>query len=166
MEMMSGQMSKSTGMFRFTVGEINAPEELPFMSASSINAIRRALAEKLEAMPCNKRDLLARELTIGCETKYFWEGPHQKISYKQNVSNHISEGVYQAAGADTSEKAYELTHKERAELMRTKYCIRYELGLCPIHQKAKDSGPLFLINNGQRFALHFDCRNCEMTVSD
>ena len=36
--------------------------------------------------------------------------------------------------------------------------------MCPVHQKAKDSGPLFLLNNGQRFALHFDCRNCEMTV--
>ena len=166
MEMITGQMRKSTGMFRFFIGEINAPEELPFMSASTINAIRRALAEKLEAMPCNKRDLLVRELCVGCEKRCVMEGPHQKISYKQNVSNHISEGVYKAAGADTTEKAYELTHKDGAELMRTKYCIRYELGLCPIHQKAKDSGPLFLLNNGQRFALHFDCRNCEMTVTD
>ena len=50
------------------------------------------------------------------------------------------------------------------ELMRSKYCIRYELGICPIHQGAADSGPLFLLNNGRRFALGFDCRNCEMTV--
>ena len=50
------------------------------------------------------------------------------------------------------------------ELMRSKYCIRYELGICPVHQGAPDSGPLFLLNNGRRFALGFDCRNCEMTV--
>ena len=50
------------------------------------------------------------------------------------------------------------------ELMRSKYCIRYELGICPVHQGAADSGPLFLLNNGRRFALGFDCRNCEMTV--
>ena len=50
------------------------------------------------------------------------------------------------------------------ELMRSKYCIRYELGLCPVHQGAPESGPLFLLNNGRRFALGFDCRNCEMTV--
>ena len=50
------------------------------------------------------------------------------------------------------------------ELMRSKYCIRYELGLCPVHQGAPETGPLFLLNNGRRFALGFDCRNCEMTV--
>lgn len=52
----------------------------------------------------------------------------------------------------------------RGELMRSKYCIRYELGICPVHQGAADSGPLFLLNNGRRLALGFDCKNCEMTV--
>ena len=52
------------------------------------------------------------------------------------------------------------------ELMRSKYCIRYELGLCPVHQGAADSGPLFLLNNGRRFALGFDCKRCEMTVKE
>ena len=50
------------------------------------------------------------------------------------------------------------------ELMRSKYCIRYELGICPVRQGAPESGPLFLLNNGRRFALGFDCNNCEMTV--
>ena len=47
-----------------------------------------------------------------------------------------------------------------------RYCIRYELGLCPVHHGAKVSKPLFLLNNGQRFALHFDCKVCEMTVTE
>ena len=50
--------------------------------------------------------------------------------------------------------------------MRSRYCIRYELGMCPKHHGCKASGPLFLLNNGQRFALNFDCRNCEMTVTE
>ena len=50
-------------------------------------------------------------------------------------------------------------------LMRSRYCIRYELGLCPVHQGAGDSGPLFLLNNGRRLALGFNCKECEMTVS-
>ena len=50
-------------------------------------------------------------------------------------------------------------------LMRSKYCIRHELGMCPIHQGAGDSGPLFLLNNGRRLSLGFDCKRCEMTVS-
>ena len=51
-----------------------------------------------------------------------------------------------------------------APLMRSKYCIRYELGLCPVHQGAADTGPLFLLNNGRKLALRFDCRACEMSV--
>ena len=48
--------------------------------------------------------------------------------------------------------------------MRTRYCIKYELGMCPRHQGAKATGPLFLVNNGRRLALGFDCAKCEMTV--
>ena len=50
--------------------------------------------------------------------------------------------------------------------MRTKYCVRYELGMCPKHHGCKSTGPLYLLNNGQRFVLNFDCRNCEMTLSE
>ena len=86
---------------------------------------------------------------------------------------------------DAGEQAYELSHLPGAELMRTKYCIRYELGICPVHQKnasgffdvsgplkvsealqgIKAGAPLFLLNNGKRLELHFDCKNCEMTVT-
>ncbi len=52
------------------------------------------------------------------------------------------------------------------ELMRSRYCIRYELGLCPRLQGAKPTGRLYLLNNGRRFALGFDCAACEMTVSE
>ena len=59
-------------------------------------------------------------------------------------------------------------HSERSEesvLLRSKYCIRYELGLCPKHQGAKPPQELYLLNNGRRLALHFDCAACEMTVT-
>ena len=77
----------------------------------------------------------------------------------------LSHKVYTEAGAESIEKAYEIDPQADAELMRTRYCIRYELGMCPVHHRVKDSGPLFLLNNGRRLALHFDCRNCEMTVT-
>ena len=51
------------------------------------------------------------------------------------------------------------------ELMRSKYCVRYELGLCPKYQGAKPPKDLFLLNNGRRLALHFDCAACEMSVT-
>ena len=69
-----------------------------------------------------------------------------------------------AAGVSTEEPCQK-GPKTSDPLMRTRYCIRYELGLCPVHQGAKDTGPLFLVNNGRRLALGFDCARCEMTVS-
>ena len=65
--------------------------------------------------------------------------------------------------------------KRKAEdgvLMRSRYCIRYELGLCPKFGKRADSRllrqdfeePLFLVNNGRRLQLAFDCKACEMKV--
>ena len=158
--MLASQIGKSVGHYRFRLADTEAQEGLPFMSSSALNAVRRALAEQLDAIPCKAFPLLNRSLDT--QAAAFPEG---KASYRQNISNRLSEGVYQSSGATSIEKAYELTHKEGAELMRTKYCVRHELGLCPVHQGAKDSGPLFLLNNGQRFALHFDCRNCEMTVT-
>ena len=86
-------------------------------------------------------------------------------SYKENIANALSRGVYERLGATAVEPAYELAHQPGAELMRSRYCIRYELGLCPRHQGARDTGPLFLLNNGHRLALSFDCHHCEMVVS-
>ena len=160
-EMFRSQIGKTAGHYRFRIASIPSEGDMPFMIASALNGIRRSLAEELDKMPCNKKEILRREM-------YEKKGvcPQKNLSYKYNVSNRLSESVYRMAGADAIEPAYELEHQSSAELMRTRYCIRYELGICPRYHKAKDSGPLFLLNNGQRFALHFDCRNCEMTVTE
>ena len=52
----------------------------------------------------------------------------------------------------------------REELMRTRYCVKFELGMCQRYQGAAPSGRLYLVNNGRRLPLGFDCRSCEMTV--
>ena len=161
-EILKGQFNKNTGIYSFRVDDIHAEDGLPFMAAGSINAARRDLAQMLDETGCNKRDLLLRKI----ENVPAVGAPQKEISYKSNVSNKLSEGLYRTAGATQIEEAFELSHSRDAELMRTKYCIRYELGMCPIHQKAPNSGPLFLLNNGQKFALHFDCKNCEMTLTE
>ena len=155
------QIGKSTGMFTFRLESIAHDGSLPFMPASAINAIRRSLAETLDSMPCISKELI----NIRPNTENGKELPQKEVSYKSNVSNRLSAAVYNAAGAVKIEKAYELGHQNGAELMRTRYCIRYELGMCPKHHGVKDSGPLFLLNNGQRFSLHFDCRSCEMILT-
>ena len=161
-EILRGQFNKTTSIYSFQVDEIIAEDGLPFMAAGAINSVRRDLAQRLDELACQKRDLLLRKI----ENEPAVGATQKEISYKSNVSNKLSKGVYRSAGAELIEEAYELSHPHGAELMRTKYCIRYELGMCPIHQNAKNSGPLFLLNNGQKFALHFDCKNCEMTLTE
>lgn len=160
-EIIAGQICKSTGIYIFSLGTLPSDGDLPFMSAAFINSIRRDLAQKLDGMPCISKPLLKRELKE--ESEYH---TLQKIlTYKSNISNRLSEELYIGSGAESTENAYEIEPVRNAELMRSRYCIRFELGMCPVHQHAKDSGPLFLVNNGRRLALRFDCRNCEMTVS-
>ena len=162
-EMFRNQIGKTSGHYRFSLASIPSEGSMPFMSASALNGIRRSLAELLDKEVCNKKEILLRDIFA---MKSSCSCPQKNLSYKYNVSNNLSESLYRSTGAETVEQAFELGHQHDAELMRTRYCIRYELGICPRHHKSKDSGPLFLLNNGQRFALHFDCRNCEMTVTE
>ena len=160
-EVIKTQLGKTAEIYSFTVQNILAPVGLPFMPASFLNALRREIAQELEKLPCRAKDILQRTLSFG-ENSHI---PQKDVNYKTNISNKFALSVYKAAGAEEIKKAYELSPVADAELMRSRYCIRYELGLCPIHHNVKDSGPLFLLNNGRRLALHFDCRRCEMTVT-
>ena len=51
-------------------------------------------------------------------------------------------------------------------LLRSRYCIRWELGLCtkkcPVKPGMKE--PLYLVNQGNRLRLQFDCKHCEMSI--
>ena len=150
------QLSKRSGDFSFRVRtlEVSTPGGvLPLMSASTLNGIRRLIASDLEAQPCGRQPLYP-----GRRSEVDVPFP-EETTYKANVANRMAAGLI--PGADP---AYELAHPEGAELMRTRYCLKYELGLCPVHQGAKPTGPLFLLNNGRRLALGFDCARCEMTV--
>ena len=164
--MFASQIGKSVGHYRFKLESLISGDELPFVSASALNGIRRSLAEELDKQPCNKKDILHRRPGRNREN----ERPATKnVTYKENVSNALSEQIYKDAGATISERAFELTHRHGAELMRTRYCIKHELGLCPKQPatgKKSIHGKLFLLNNGQKFALHFDCAACEMTVCE
>ncbi len=153
-----GQLSKRSGIYTFSVHSVSAPGIIPMMSAAFLNGLRREIADELERMP-----VLARQAAPG---KMEDKAAPRRLTYKDNVANSLSVALYRSRGTESIEPAFELSHREGAELMRSKYCIRYELGLCPVHQGAKDPGPLFLLNNGRRFSLRFDCRACEMVVEE
>ena len=138
--MLREQLSKRSGVYAFKVRSVSAPGALPLLSAGTINSMRRLLAEDIDS--------------------YVGLRPPQKDN-----------GTAVQAGSSAVPSGTSVISSERSEprnlpseLMRTRYCIKYELGLCPRHQKAKPTGALFLVNNGRRLALGFDCDKCEMTV--
>lgn len=139
------QLSKRSGHYLFSLDRLEA-RELPLLAAGTLNSMRRLLAEDLDAQPCGRVSMYAGEAT---------EEPCQKEPKTSDPSGKIAGGLSKSAK----------NARASAPLMRSRYCIRYELGLCPVHQGAKDTGPLFLLNNGCRLALGFDCARCEMTVS-
>ena len=161
--MIREQLSKRSGHYLFSVRTLDVRTPggaLPLLSASLLNSIRRLVASDLDARPCGTLPMAKGHKdpsVMVCNTV---------LSYKYNVSNEIARTLYGERGAESIAPAYELAHQKDAELMRTRYCIRYELGVCPVHQGAKENRPLFLLNNGRRLALHFDCAKCEMTVTE
>ena len=155
------QLGKTSGIYRFNAELASSLPLLPLLPASALNAVRRQLAEKLDALPIAGPSFDTRRL----DRVPSITGPLED-GYKYNVSNPLSRALYAAAGAPELEPAYESTHRPGAELIRSRYCIRYELGMCLKDPRTAYRGPLYLLNNGRRLALGFDCAACEMTVRE
>ena len=158
LETIKNQLEKRSGHYAFSVRSLEAGDTLPFMPASFLNGIRRSLAEQLDRLPVNTLPLQEGKEDLS-------ENAPEVLDYKANIANSKDRSLYASRGTRQMEQAYELAHRPRAELMRSKYCIRHELGLCPKQGKAQKAGPLFLRNGKERLQLTFHCAQCEMTVS-
>jgi putative protease len=144
-----------------------------FIPPSMLSTWRREAVEWLDR---------ARRLAYRPDRRKAAQGTPQwltgEVDYHANIANPVADRFYRSHGVTRTAPAFEIAQPHDGELMRTRYCIKYELGVCPVHQKAfapnlpkplqsiKAGTPLFLLNNGRRLALHFDCRNCEMTVKE
>ena len=156
LETVRTQLAKRTGIYSFTVSGVEASGPVPFMSASFLNGIRRDLAATLDAQPVRMLPLRRGAVRPDPAPK--------ALTYQDNIANSIAREIYRERGSVSIEEAFELTHREGVEYMRTKYCLRHELGLCPKQRPGTRPEPLFLHNHGRRLRLDFDCAACEMTV--
>ncbi len=181
------QLGKSTGIFHFSLDGIDENMEIPFLPVGKINQIRRDIAALVEKRIAEIEKLKRLEYEQRRQTD---PAPQFKRAdgiptplgntpdYRANCSNELSGKVYGMRGAKSIAPAYELQEVANAELMRSKYCIKYELGLCPNYKSraASDKSyinrlgntdfqePLFLLNGKNRLELKFDCNKCEMVV--
>ena len=155
--MLREQLSKRSGCYRFSVEDLSVETpggKLPLLSAATINSMRRLVGEDLDGVePALDRRRTAERNWQPCHS----ERSEESRSFGQPQDDNRSEGM-------TAQECHSRPDRE-SPLMRSKYCVRYELGLCPKYQGAKPPRELFLLNNGRRLALHFDCTACEMTVT-
>ena len=154
------QLAKS-GDSIFKVEKVGVQMGTPvFMPTSTVNQIRRDLLalllnKRLEQLSTSHPKWLSISSSF----------PESKISYKGNVANSLSRNFYENHGVDSIDDAFEINQDiSNADLMVTRYCIKYELNICPTKQKGKPTSDLFLRDNNHLYPLEFDCKNCLMKV--
>ena len=133
-----------------------------FLPSSVLADFRRQAVEKLIAA---RRINYHQERAVWKPTNHAF--PQTALTYLGNVMNTRAASFYQEHGVQQIAGAYEKERVEDAVLMFCKHCLRYSMGWCPIHQRVRSPyrEPYFLVSNdGKRFRLEFDCKNCQMKV--
>ena len=162
------QLGKTACHFSFTVNSIEG-DDIYFYRTSALNGIRNELAESLEQYLEEERQRTKAKYIAEKNPDFsnlkdlakeaFREGGG---SYLRNCSNRLSKEVYTELGLSDIQPSFEQDPPKDAILMRCKYCIRYQMGLCK--KDSRDGRQLFLKNGNNTLALEFDCSRCEMLV--
>lgn len=140
-------------------------DKIPFVQASILNELRRNAAEQHQQVRINHFHPKDKPLTPN-DIPYY----EKCLDYRANIINDKAEAFYRRHHAVSSERGLEATGDYSGKaLMTCKYCLRYELGQCLMNKNNKQvaadyQGDLFLVNNGRRFRLQFNCKECEMQI--
>lgn len=128
-----------------------------FVPASILSSLKRDAIAILNHARSARRKCIYRSPEI----------PTSVAPFTCNVANKLAGTVYREHGAEKIEVAAEVSKSvtRGTPLMRTRYCIRRELGAClktPAGSKLPRN--LKLIHGNIRLNLIFDCSQCEMSV--
>lgn len=149
------QLTK-TGESEFFVNLVQIKSQVGFMPISSINEIRRNILEKLMQERIKNYNPSVQE-----KLRYA-EFPLKSYDYRANVYNETAKAFYKNCGCEICEFSPEKTrHYDNKELMRTKHCLKFAFDMCKLSKK------FYLIDEkGKKYKLNFDCKNCQMTVTE
>ena len=136
-----------------------------FVPASKWSDLRRQL--------CDKMDMVLR-IDFRRKEHFFQQTTHpypiKKLTYLGNVMNKKAEAFYRVHGVADIEPAFEKDEDndpvEMPVLMFNKFCLRNELGMCLKKSNHEDiNAPLYLVQNNKYIRLDFDCKVCEMRLT-
>ncbi len=152
-----------TGDTPFACTHVDLAWDRPyFLPVAALNALRRETLERLVAARAANRPRMRGEI-LRNEAPY----PETALTYRGNALNQQAVAFYRRHGVEEVAPAAEsgLMMGGRV-VMRTRYCIQHQLGLCDGVSKAgRLKGPLYLVDeDGHRYRLRFDCGVCEMEV--
>ena len=93
--------------------------------------------------------------------------PITQLDYTGNVLNQKAATFYRRHGVTSISPAAESGLDMRSkQVMRTRYCLKHQLGLCPKDgNRSAYEEPLYLVDeDGRRYELRFNCAACEMAI--
>ena len=161
-ETITKQMLK-TGGTEFNITKLNYNTSEYFVPVSTLNNARRNALEKLknEYLKSVRRNSVKRKIT-------YPEYPLENLDYHSNIYNSKARDFYEKCGSNISEFAAEsgISLKNR-DIMTTKHCIKFTLGLCRKYFKEckKYSEPFYLADEkNEKYKLYFDCKKCIMKI--
>ncbi len=154
---------KKSGDSIFNVSDVKIElQRNYFIPVGKINDIRRtALSllekERIKNFPRSKWEIEKNNLQF----------PAKKLDYTFNVTNEKAQEFYLRHGVEEIKPGFELEDDRKEKVvMKTKYCIKRELSICPNEdgEKTKFKHPLYLVNNKNKYKLEFDCKECFMKL--
>lgn len=176
-------LQKTGGSDFYTSSVEFTDDEIYFLPKSEINELRRKILENL--MNLRLESYMPERQKQISPAKF----PKNEGDYRLNIHNRAAQSFYEKCGCSVLETSFEDGRKplkshiahacaqnpkdaqntmsiKKAELMRTKHCIRYALNMC-LKNSPKETGALFLVDEkGQKYPLNFDCKNCEMIIKE
>ena len=153
------------GNTEFYAEEVTVTAKNPdFCSIKEINAMRRDIIAKL--FHAREKAYKPDEFPYEPNTVPY---PETSLSFRSNVLNRNACNFYIHHGAKVMESGAESGMDLTGRIvMKNRYCLKYELNLCPVHDGKPATPikePLFLVDEDKnRFRLEFDCKNCFMEI--
>jgi hypothetical protein len=141
--------------------EIDLPGPL-FIPLSTLNLLRRSGIDKLIEARQNNH---VRPVCNHSPNEIIF--PSARLDFTSNVLNQNAVDFYHRHGVTSIDPAAESgINMQGRKVMTTRYCIKYQLGLCHRQKSASPvSGNLTLVDeDGNQFPLMFDCSRCQMEV--
>lgn len=151
----------------FEVNNIDVQLSQPyFLPISVLNEWRRQVCAELEQQCLHSYERINQRPLV--HAPYYSTEP---LDYHANIHNDHSASFYRSCGAEIAERSFESnpsTDDNKVELMRCRYCLKYEMGWCKKRQTINTNAPLeplYIRQGEQLLQLHFDCKHCQMIIT-